>query len=77
MCVNFDDKKKQIYRNEDNKRNKEKLDDSGKEQLTKCKKEGKKIMCDNLDDENMEHLNKYSCSGPLAFKNGSWRLRFS
>ena len=56
MCVNFDDKKKQIYRNEDNKRNKEKLDDSGKEQLTKCKKEGKKIMCDNLDDENMEHL---------------------
>ena len=35
-------KKRQVYRKGDNKRNKEKLDDSGKEQLTKCKKEGKK-----------------------------------
>ena len=36
----------------------DKLDDSEKEQLRKCKKEGKKGMCGNLDDEKKEHLKK-------------------
>ena len=46
---------------EDNKRKKEKcynLGDNEKEQLRKYKKEGKKVMRDNLDDEKKEHLKK-------------------
>ena len=48
-CVITSRKKKK-----DNKRKKPKrdnLDDSEKEQLRKYKKEGKKVMCHDLDDE--------------------------
>ena len=53
MHVNFDGEKK-VYKKEDNKKKKEKhvnLVDSEKEQLQKYEKEGKKVMCHNLDDE--------------------------
>ena len=47
-------KKKDYLEKEDNKRKKERRDsvnDDEKEQLQKYEKKGKKVMCDNLDDE--------------------------
>ena len=52
ICINL--MKKMIYKKEDNKRKKQKrynLNDSEKEHLRKYKKEGKKVVRNNLDDK--------------------------
>ena len=53
MRDNLEEKKKNIKK-KDNKRKRAKrdsLDESEKEQLRKYEKEGKKVICDNFDDE--------------------------
>ena len=60
MRGNLDGEKKEHFQKKDNKRKKEKRDNLGDneiELLRKYKKEGKKVMCNNLDDKK-DHLKK-------------------
>ena len=54
MCGNLDGEKKEHFQKQYNKRKKEKPDNLGVneiELLRKYEKEGKKVMCNNLDDK--------------------------